>query len=366
MPRRPARRPARHPFLPRPAAQLRAAAATAADPSERLEERLVLAGNVTATVANGTLFVTGDDAGNGFTVSQVRADAGTYEVRPDFDPVVGAAGTTVNGSGDTFVATGVTQFLVIRTGAGNDDVAVVGQDSVGPAGIAGGVYVETGAGDDAVRLTGLNTAGYVAAVLGFGNDTLQSGRAGLGGPAVDPEGIAASEFFVFGGFGNDAARVVGTRTTGDFAAVMGEGDDAFETANLRVTGNFFFYGQGGADAYTSTGDTLNASGAAGAFAFVSGGDDADRFAFSDLTVAAGTTLLDLGVGADVVTSTGGTFAGPLFVYLGRDTDTLTLTGNTYLGTTVFSGDAGIDVLIDGGGNVSVGPGAAVFPFDFEN
>ncbi len=128
---------------------------------EKLEDRALLAGNVTAAVVDGCLTVTGDSKDNIIAVHQTQS--GDWVVN-------GFSKTKINGgSSDTFsevscihismcggndvvgVATGcLPQELDIDTAGGNDLVALVGLK-------VGSVDVTTGSGIDALIVVGLET-----------------------------------------------------------------------------------------------------------------------------------------------------------------------------------------------------------------
>src|SRR5262245_5328671 len=76
---------------------------------ESLEGRALLAGNVTAAVTGGDLIITGDAEANSIVIVHGRG-AGEYLVK-------GVDGTTINGAGSSFRATGVTANVSIALDA---------------------------------------------------------------------------------------------------------------------------------------------------------------------------------------------------------------------------------------------------------
>ncbi len=120
---------------------------------EAFEQRLLLAGDVTAVVTNaGDLVITGDDAANiiivteaGGTITITRNDADT-SVNGDAD--VGLAGVVIDG---TF-----SRHIKIKMGDGDDVVEILGDDGGdGPGGLAdtlfaigGNVQIDLGAGSE--------------------------------------------------------------------------------------------------------------------------------------------------------------------------------------------------------------------------
>lgn len=114
---------------------------------ESMEIRTLLAGNVLASLSNGTLSLTGDDSAN--TVA-VTVSEGNVVVR-------GLSGTTINGAATDFVAvTGsstIAGSLKISLGGGNDTAAV------GAVTITGDLSFNGGSGDDVLGLKGTTLQG---------------------------------------------------------------------------------------------------------------------------------------------------------------------------------------------------------------
>src|ERR1043165_1413771 len=83
---------------------------------EHLEDRRLLAGNVTAnaTTVPGVLLITGDGSSNGILVEQVSA--ASFKVT--------GLGTTVNASFSAKTITGVTGGIAINMQGGNDAVTL--------------------------------------------------------------------------------------------------------------------------------------------------------------------------------------------------------------------------------------------------
>lgn len=111
-------------------------------PLQRLEDRTVPAGNITATLAGTTLTLIGDDLSS--TV-QVLPGTATNEV------VVQGSGTTVNGSSAPQVFTGV-ENLVAHLLDGNDWLTVQNVSISAPS--FSQVFVDGNAGNDRIELIG--------------------------------------------------------------------------------------------------------------------------------------------------------------------------------------------------------------------
>jgi hypothetical protein len=123
---------------------------------EGLEHRQVLAGNVLATMVGGNLMIQGDAGDNGVLL-HTAAD-GTVEVS-GMD--AGAGATTINGSTEPFVATGVRHLTRVHLGRGDDSLQIsteVGAETDGQTsdGLLGNLVgrkhllINTGIGSDTV------------------------------------------------------------------------------------------------------------------------------------------------------------------------------------------------------------------------
>ena len=141
---------------------------------ERLQARVLLAGDVTAAVTNGFLVIRGDDG--------------------DRVQVTGATGTTING---------LTQPAVLRVRKGYD--------------------IATGGGDDKLTVIGLNAFGRyeIRMDLGIGNDTLVASN------------LLAQRIHAGGGDGNDSITLRNSRSRRGSGVGGGAGDDTLVLENLR-------------------------------------------------------------------------------------------------------------------------------------
>jgi hypothetical protein len=172
---------------------------------EQLEQRRVLAGEVSAVLNEGVLSVVGDSSGNSIVVTRAiervsdpasasvagaptgfeAAPTTTVEPggtassglsglsRSTFRHVVRVLGvrsdgspTTVNGGRSATFAVEEVASLDVDLGEGNDAVAVLAMR------LSGDLSLDTGAGNDYAALTGVGVGGSLAANLGAGNDLL--------------------------------------------------------------------------------------------------------------------------------------------------------------------------------------------------
>jgi FKBP-type peptidyl-prolyl cis-trans isomerase FkpA len=180
-----------------------------------LEDRSVPAGNVTARVVGGTLFVDGDAAANSFVV------AGTgwrsVAVRP------GDADTTING-----LPNGQGVFL---------------------GDITRGIVVRAGDGEDTVRMEGVKNRHYIGVFAGAGEDEVVFERVEARGTVeiVDdvvpiPPEVAADT--------DDVVRLSNSQFRKSVSVRMQGGDDQLSVANSTIRGQATFEGGIGVDTYS--------------------------------------------------------------------------------------------------------------------
>ncbi|MFY9257003.1 MAG: peptidylprolyl isomerase [Fuerstiella sp.] len=214
---------------------------------ERLEERALLAGNVTAQLVGQTAFINGDAADNSV---QILVDGGNVVVR-------GADGTTINGSSNDFVlATGSTSIpgslyasldngndtftidgvtlpgnAFISGGSGNDQIAVMGSST-----ISGNLHINGNSGADTISLQN-STVGRNATILGArGADTLIVSSATIG-----------RDLYVSGGSNNDNIVVDNSRIGRDTTIVGLGGEDNIVLRDSVFVDDITIAGHGGND-----------------------------------------------------------------------------------------------------------------------
>lgn len=164
---------------------------------ERLESRTTPAGNITATVVEGTLFIDGDDAANGVIVAGTGKRS--VAVRP------ADADTTINGR-----PAGEGEFI---------------------GDISRGIVVRTGGGDDTVRLEGINKRSYLGVFSGDGNDTVS--LVGL---------TARSSVEIDTGAGDDRVSASGSQFRSGVAVNGGLGTDVFGLGDGRFSRSINYQG----------------------------------------------------------------------------------------------------------------------------
>ncbi len=280
---------------------------------EALEDRVLLAGNVTVAInAAGVLTISGDGAANGVDIVDTDGD-GVYEI-------VGAGTTTIidnggilNGIGELTVAP---TSIVINLGKGNDTLSVV--DSGFAGGLASGINVSVnmGAGNDQVLVLGAGqiALGDVKIDLGAGND--QIGVFGNGADGFNSLSISA-------GAGNDQVGVDGVNANA-----------------IGVSGG--------------AGNDILGVGFAGGFGTFSNSLSIDGGAGKDLVQLDGANALHgnikLGGSADGASILNSTFTNSFTLNGNGGKDNVEIGGSNFLGINTLNGGGGKDVLVNLGGN----------------
>ena len=172
-----------------------------------LEDRTVPAGNVTARVIDGTLFVDGDAAANAVTIAGTGWQS--VAVRP------GDNDTTVNG---------------LPGGAG----VFLGD-------ITRGIVVRGGDGEDTLRLEGVRNRHYIGVFAGGGEDEVV-----LAG--VEAKGAVE----IVGGVADDVVRLENSHFRKTVSVDLGTGDDRVEATGSRFRDRSFLSGGEGDDAFGRT------------------------------------------------------------------------------------------------------------------
>lgn len=166
---------------------------------ESLENRALLAGDVTVSVVNHNLLVRGDDGDDTvFVSSEADGSIDVYGLH-----------TTINGTSSTFNASSI-QNLSIVLGDGNDSVNLAGYSSIVPLFIvAGGQPIVSQPAQP------LQFSGNVSIIAGNGNDTVGIGTTKISG-----------NLSITLGGGNDSVGVGTTTVHGDVNIRGGDGNDS--------------------------------------------------------------------------------------------------------------------------------------------
>lgn len=304
---------------------------------EQLEDKRLLAGDVTVSVVEGALVITGDEEGNQIAVSS-GDEAGEFVIQGLDGTLLHLAGEEGEGSSELTV-TGVRYGLHFAMGDGDDSVAITN------ARIRGNVVIHTGQGDDdvaigiteavpaetlaaAVAEGGVAIAGSLIIRTGEGDDTVA-----LGGQVEEETPELVEE---------EPEATPALRVGHTLVAGLGGGDDSFSADS--VLARFATVVEGGTGA-----DTIDLARARTKVLTLlgGGGDFADTIGLSD--VYASIATLGAGAGNDTVEILDSAF-GVLTVRTGNGDDTVSI-GNTKARLAVLLGGEGsADTYNDLGGN----------------
>jgi len=200
---------------------------------ERLETRVLPAGNVLATVSGGTVVLTGDSAANEVTL--LNTDAGVV--------LRGMNGTTVNGSaGDAVLFAGQTDVkgsLLAFLGDGDDILRIDGVD------VGHDLVVYGNDGHDGLFLHDTAVGLSLVAELGSGDDLISTHNARIGHNVV-----------VVGSSGFDVLHFNASDVGHDFNFYGGKGSDHLGVTFTTIGGNLVFIGESGHDTLYVQNSTL--------------------------------------------------------------------------------------------------------------
>src|SRR4051812_39926416 len=115
---------------------------------ERLEERRLLAGNVTAEGVGGNFIIEGDSNGNGIVLTAITRRSGPFRLSGD-------PSTTINGQSGHVDLVGVTGDVRIDLGAGKNSLEMERLR------LPGKLVVNTGRSDDVVRAGTVHVDGVI-------------------------------------------------------------------------------------------------------------------------------------------------------------------------------------------------------------
>ena len=196
---------------------------------ERLEDRAMMAGNVSAWVAQGTLYIRGDDASNGVIVRQVSSR--TFTITGTIGNVFRGESTKINGSTRTQTFSGVTDDLDINMNNGDDYVFVSGKSKASPMVLPDDLRVSGGRGGDGL---------HIEFVRNRDRDDRMTVDMGDGDDWANLRYVASRDFTkVYMGSGRDRVTIeqesgfANTSTDSIFVS-LGTGDDT-----MRISGSFW-------------------------------------------------------------------------------------------------------------------------------
>lgn len=203
--------------------------------SESLEDKVLLAGGVSAMVRGGDIIIRGDDADNKIEV-RANAEGGIS--------VFGLEETTINGTVgpvELMANTTVPDDIRVVLGNGDDLVRIEGID------VGDDVRVVAGSGSDAVGFFDANIGGSVAVIGSRGSDDVSIDATTIGdklkvslSKGQDTLGIDASTVSgrarIVGGSGEDRVAVRQSTMGDNVVVVSGSGSDAIGLKDAQIDG----------------------------------------------------------------------------------------------------------------------------------
>ena len=267
------------------------------NPVAALEARQLLAGAVTASLAAGTLTITGDNLDNKIFVDSI---GGQLHVQAK-------AGTKINGVTDGEVLFALPTQTVVWLGGGNDDFRALGD-------LGGGLTVNGGNGNDTVGLFQIRLAKNLLVDIGSGNDMVFPSWFSFNDTLIMPSVIAGSATII-GGSGVDAIYAHSLRLGGSLLVDLGNGNDVAQLWGGRIDQQTQISMGSGIDVMTSDGAEYN-----GSFTF-QGGNGEDNVELMNNKFH-GFFSIDLGNSEDGFKSTNDSFFGGGYVSGGNGFDHL--------------------------------------------
>lgn len=269
-----------------------------------LESRTLLAGNVTAKLLGGDLYLAGDSASNEVYVAETSAGL----------IVRGVNGTKINGAATDFVAYPASAE---RTGS---------------------IIATLGKGDDRLQLDTLELDGQLIVIGGKGNDQLGLTNATVHGNVT-----------FIGESGNDTFYTEGTTIDGYLNTTLGKGNDLVATKSTHIKKTVTVVGVSGADRISLDSTTLDEA----FHAFLGKGSD-------DIRMSNGTTIarvyLVTGGGSDLVQMVDSTITDSYFAHLGSGADNVVMSGTTDIqGSLKIFGGRKVDAFEQGSATLPTDP-----------
>jgi hypothetical protein len=351
---------------------------------ETLENRALLAGNVSVSVSGNTLNIIGDGRANGVSVQEL--DHNRYFVTGF---ALDGSNTTVNGQTAGRIVQGVRNinvdlnagwdvFVMSNSAFRRDQLAQ--QLSGGTAGpiqaspqaananttnavttrVTGNVTVAMDDGNDGVGIgarigsldsNGNITAGVLKIVGGNGADQVNVDRTeafddmlfemGSGNDSVHAD-VARVGDFLFANLGDGDDSFVSNNAHGWHSQILGgNGNDSVQVSNYRFEQEVFIDGGSG-------NDRISANGIEGISIAIVTGDGNDNVNVNGASSHGGATV-DMGSGNDFASLQNMWVKDHLGVYQGDGDDTLRL-GNSSGNSVALNGGSGFDTFFSDGGN----------------
>src|SRR2546421_5208725 len=166
------------------------------DSLDALEPRLCLSGNMTATVTNGDLVISGGASSTAITIDADQLESGQLRLTPEHF-------STINGQSEPIVLSGVSGEVLINLRRGRDDVRVEGVT------FAGSLTVLGGRGVDNIVVADSRVRGSLKIGAGPGIGIVSVLNSVVDGSAIIKTGTDADIVIVDGSTFNSSTRIDG-------------------------------------------------------------------------------------------------------------------------------------------------------------
>ncbi len=347
---------------------------------ESLEQKQLLAADLSVAVIGGDLVITGDAEPNSFILRSGD------DFNEQFQIVNRIFGDTINGQLDDLFVSGVTGNVIINTGGGDDVVRIFG-DGPGPLEFPGDLRINLGDGGDQLFLGHAEFNFDFQLPLAIGDDLIIEGGAGddyfeltalqvtddfniidtQGSNALnmlpgfffafsDESTTVGDDFTIITGSGNDEIGIDQAVVGDNLFVVVDGGDDAVFLVNSEVSGTTFVNLGDGSDALESesfvAGHSLNVIGGGTNDIFLSGVSSTSHIAIVTANGNDNVHISDSSTQLAIITTNDGedqvaiidSAFEQLFVKLGKGDDSLTLEGVEVIKLALLSGGQGTDTL----------------------
>jgi len=290
---------------------------------ERLERRLLLAGNVSVVEnAVGDFVLLGDAADNEIAIEQ--APDGSVRIR-------GLAGTTLNGESDSIELSASDVFngnLTIRTRGGGDQIFL------GDFTINGTTDINSGGGNDLIELSLVDFEGPTQI------------RSGGGADQIDIVGsFSSASVAITTGAGNDVANIDSVQWLQGLSVNTGGGNDYLGVNDSNVESFTQIRGGAGDDTVELSGFSSQGGGNLGIQVSLSSGDD--NFLLTEFSYLDGDLVVTTGGGDDLVSINSLGMTGDVNLATGGGSDVVAIVNSGVIDALDINLGAGADGLLFG-------------------
>ncbi|WP_254509225.1 Ig-like domain-containing protein [Anatilimnocola floriformis] len=217
---------------------------------EQLEERALLAGNVTTSNSSGYLYLYGDSQSNNLSLTRVGTSAVLITPRD---------GTTINGSTTPLTINNMSAGLSAYLGEGDNVLELNGSTTTNLR-VSGLTTILTGGGNDTIRFVNYSSGGGLILFTGDGDDTVSSSL-DPAAPTITSGGLRVNGSAAINtGNGNDNVSLRNSAFNSAFRLDTSLGNDTVDIRNSEMRSrSTAIYDVLGTDTLNSAGNTFSYS-----------------------------------------------------------------------------------------------------------